>query len=93
MRAQTLRTQLWGDYYFDMKSRSIKSGAYEHGKKPTFVQMILDNVWTVYDVVLLSKDAERTAKVLASLNVQLPAREQKNKDARVMLKVSAYNRI
>jgi hypothetical protein len=43
---------LWGDYFLNMKAKKIFKGAYSKGKKPLFVQFILDQLWVLYDAVL-----------------------------------------
>lgn len=55
MNKSALLKTLWGDYYFDSKSKTIKKGALAKAKKPIFVQMVLDNLWTVYEAVLINK--------------------------------------
>lgn len=55
MNKAALLETLWGDFYFDSKSKTIKKGALAKGKKPIFVQMVLDNLWTVYEAVLIEK--------------------------------------
>ena len=54
----TIRQGLWGDFYLDVKTKSIRKGAFDCGKKPLFVQMILDTVWTAYQAILIKKDKD-----------------------------------
>ena len=46
---------LWGDYFLNMKAKKIFKGAYTKGKKPLFVQFVLENLWGVYDAVLMNR--------------------------------------
>ena len=46
---------LWGDYYLNMKAKRILKGSYTKGKKPLFVQFILDNLFNVYDAVVINR--------------------------------------
>lgn len=50
---------LWGDYYLNSKTKSIVKGAQEKAKKPLFVQFVLENIWNLYDLVLVRKDKEK----------------------------------
>ena len=50
-----LSKTLWGDYYLNMKAKRILKGAYTKGKKPLFVQFILDNLFNVYDAVVINR--------------------------------------
>ena len=43
---------LWGDYFLNMKAKKIFKGAFSKGKKPLFVQFILDQLWVLYEAVL-----------------------------------------
>ena len=47
-----LMKTLWGDYFLNMKAKKILKGAFTKGKKPLFVQFILDNLWILYEAVL-----------------------------------------
>lgn len=46
---------LWGDYFLNLKAKKIFKGAHVKGKKPLFVQFILQNIWDVYEAVLLNR--------------------------------------
>ena len=44
-------------------------GAQEKAKKPMFVQLILENIWMLYDLILVRKDKEKITGILKlSLN-------------------------
>jgi ribosome assembly protein 1 len=46
-----LQSTMWQDFYYSTKKKSCEKGAYEKGKKPLFVQFILDNVWNIYQTI------------------------------------------
>ena len=50
------RRVLWGDFYLDPKTKMVITYKHLRGRslKPLFVQFVLENIWAVYDVVLLS---------------------------------------
>lgn len=50
-----LRKCLWGDYYFNSKTKQIRPGAQEKAKKPMFVQFVLENIWALYDTICVRK--------------------------------------
>lgn len=53
-----LESCLWGDFFFDPKSKKVLSKKQASLKgsslKPMFVQFVLDNLWAVYDSVVLN---------------------------------------
>nr|XP_044616223.1 elongation factor-like GTPase 1 isoform X3 [Equus asinus] len=52
IRKEVLLKTLWGDYYVNMKAKKIMKVDQAKGKKPLFVQLILENIWSLYDAVL-----------------------------------------
>ena len=55
VKSEILAKTLWGDFYLNTKSKRIMKGAQGKGKKPLFVQFILESLWTVYDAILEKK--------------------------------------
>jgi ribosome assembly protein 1 len=47
---------LWGDFYLDPKTKRVITYKHLRGRslKPLFVQFVLENIWAVYEAVLLS---------------------------------------
>ncbi|XP_050429115.1 elongation factor-like GTPase 1 isoform X2 [Adelges cooleyi] len=81
----TLKKTLWGDFYLNMKTKRIMKGAQEKAKKPLFVQMIIENIWLVYDIIINKKDKDRLTKIAESMNVTLNNRDLRQTDTRVLL--------
>ncbi|XP_023504825.1 elongation factor-like GTPase 1 isoform X2 [Equus caballus] len=52
IRKEVLLKTLWGDYYVNMKAKKIMKVDQAKGKKPLFVQLILENIWSLYEAVL-----------------------------------------
>lgn len=52
-----LRRVLWGDYYLDPKTKRVVSHKKLNGRslKPMFVQFVLENIWRVYDTVMINQ--------------------------------------
>lgn len=80
-----LRKTLWGDYYINTKTKRVMKGAQSKGKKPLFVQFVLENLWSVYDAVLLKRDKDMVEKIVKSLNLTIAARDSRHNDPRVQL--------
>ncbi|KAF9365641.1 Cytoplasmic GTPase/eEF2-like protein (ribosomal biogenesis) [Mortierella sp. NVP85] len=87
MKEGVLRKCLWGDFYLDPKTKRVigYKGLKGRSLKPLAVQMVLDNIWKVYEVVLTEPDKEKTEKVVKSLNLKVLPRDLKSKDPRVTL--------
>lgn len=51
-----LRRVLWGDFYLDPKTKKVISQKHLRGRtlKPLFVQFVLENIWAVYDAVVMN---------------------------------------
>ncbi|XP_026813344.1 elongation factor-like GTPase 1 isoform X3 [Rhopalosiphum maidis] len=85
VNVDVLKKTLWGDFYLHSKTKRIMKGAQEKAKKPIFVQMILENIWLIYDVIINQKDKERLLKISESMNVTLLARDLRQTDTRILL--------
>lgn len=51
IKRSLLEKVLWGDFYLDPKSKRILSSKHLKGRalKPMFVQLVLENIWAVYE--------------------------------------------
>ncbi|KZS87255.1 P-loop containing nucleoside triphosphate hydrolase protein [Sistotremastrum niveocremeum HHB9708] len=87
VKEANLRRVLWGDYYLDPKTKRVIGHKHLRGRhlKPLFVQFVLDNIWAVYDSVLLNSNPTKTSKIVDTLKLQIPPRDLKAKDARILL--------
>nr|XP_054756574.1 elongation factor-like GTPase 1 [Lytechinus pictus] len=86
VRADVLRKTLWGDFYLHTKSKRIMKGAQTKAKKPLFVQFVLENIWSLYDTVIVRKDKEKMEKIVKSLGLKLAPRDLRHNDTRICLK-------
>lgn len=80
-----LKKTLWGDYYLNTKSKRILKGAQVKAKKPLFVQLILENIWALYDVIALRRDKDKLEKIVENLGIKLTTRDLKHTDCKVQL--------
>uniref|UniRef100_A0A8P4GH02 Elongation factor-like 1 n=1 Tax=Dicentrarchus labrax TaxID=13489 RepID=A0A8P4GH02_DICLA len=85
VRAEVLLKTLWGDFYLNAKAKKIMKGAQAKGKKQLFVQLVLDNIWSLYDAVVTRRDKEKVEKVVTSLGVKVMARDSRHSDPKVLL--------
>ncbi|KAJ3747032.1 translation elongation factor 2 [Lentinula detonsa] len=71
-----LKKVMWGEWYFDPKSkRVVGSKAKRPGMKTLFVQIVLENLWKVYDAVIGDPNPDKVLKIISSLSLTLPPRE------------------
>lgn len=51
MKRSVLEKVLWGDFYLEPKTRRVLGSKHLKGRalKPMFVQLVLDNIWAVYE--------------------------------------------
>ncbi|KAG2145893.1 P-loop containing nucleoside triphosphate hydrolase protein [Suillus clintonianus] len=82
-----LRRVLWGDFYLDPKTKKVISHKHLRGRslKPLFVQFVLENIWAVYDAVVMNPNTEKVTKIVTALNLKILPRELKSKDSRQLL--------
>uniref|UniRef100_A0A4W6CXU4 Elongation factor-like 1 n=1 Tax=Lates calcarifer TaxID=8187 RepID=A0A4W6CXU4_LATCA len=85
IKTEVLLKTLWGDFYLNAKAKKIMKGAQAKGKKPLFVQLVLDNIWSLYDAVVTRRDKEKVEKVVTSLGVKVMARDSRHSDPKVLL--------
>ncbi|KAJ3795280.1 translation elongation factor 2 [Lentinula aff. detonsa] len=75
-KEESLKKVMWGEWYFDPKSkRVVGSKAKRPGMKTLFVQIVLENLWKVYDAVIGDPNPDKVLKIISSLSLTLPPRE------------------
>ncbi|THH15351.1 hypothetical protein EW146_g5098 [Bondarzewia mesenterica] len=87
IKEANFRRVLWGDFYLDPKTKRIISYKHLRGRalKPLFVQFVLENIWAVYDAVVINPNPDKVVKIVSALNLKIPPRELKSKDTRQLL--------
>ena len=60
-------------------------GAQAKAKKPLFVQLILDNIWALYEAVVNGRDRDKVEKIVASLNLKVSNRDLRSTDPKQQL--------
>ncbi|XP_069671578.1 elongation factor-like GTPase 1 [Periplaneta americana] len=82
---KVLLKTLWGDFYLHGKTKRVMKGAQEKAKKPLFVQFVLENIWAVYDTIVICKEKEKLQKIADSLKIKISARDMRHTDGKVQL--------
>jgi len=85
IREEVLLKTLWGDYYINTKTKRIMKNAQAKAKKPLFVSLILENIWAVYEAVVVRHDKVMIEKIVSSLGLVLAKRDINHTDSRVVL--------
>jgi ribosome assembly protein 1 len=64
-----LNNAMWGDFYFNSKHKRCDPGAFNKGKSTIFVQMILENIWALYNNII-SGDFDKIAAFCEKLKLK-----------------------
>lgn len=48
----SLHEAMWGDFYFNSKHKRCDAGAFAKGKSSIFIQMVLENIWSLYSNIM-----------------------------------------
>ena len=83
MNRLVLEQTLWGDFYLDSKAKRIFKGAANKKKPPLFVSMILQQIWSIYESIVILKEKEKTEKIVKSLNLTIAPRDLRHQDPKV----------
>ncbi|KAJ8668941.1 hypothetical protein QAD02_000200 [Eretmocerus hayati] len=82
---KVLSKTLWGDYYLNSKSKRIMKGAQEKAKKPLCVQLIFENLWSLYETVITRRDKDKIGSMVEKLSIKLTTRDLRHTDAKTQL--------
>lgn len=86
IKREKLEKVLWGDFYFDPKTKRVVDAKHFKGnvgsRKPLFVQLVLDNIWKVYESAIIEPDTEQRAKIVTALNLKVVPQIVKGKDGK-----------
>ncbi|KAG6441611.1 hypothetical protein O3G_MSEX001908 [Manduca sexta] len=85
VKEELLSKVLWGDFYLNTKTKRFMKGAQEKAKKPLFVQVVLDNLWNVYETIVMRNEKEKVPVICEKLGVKLTTRDLRHTDSRVQL--------
>ncbi|KAI0013904.1 P-loop containing nucleoside triphosphate hydrolase protein [Xylariaceae sp. FL0662B] len=86
-----LEKVLWGDFYLDPKTKKVLGRKHLKGRnlKPMFVQLVLGQVWTIYQATAGGDhgkgDPALLEKITKSLNINIPPHITRSRDPRLLL--------
>ncbi len=85
VNAKDFGVRLWGDIFFNPRSRKFTRKGIEEGAKRSFVNFVLEPIYKLYSHTI-SESPEDLKQTLASLGISLKSSEYKS-DAKVLLKL------
>ncbi|KAG5440005.1 hypothetical protein PCK2_000697 [Pneumocystis canis] len=87
IKQSILNKVLWGSFYLDPKTKTILQPTDLKGRnlKPMFVKLILENIWSVYDSIILNRDQNKIEKIISNLKLNIPHREIVSKNSKCLL--------
>ncbi|VVC88159.1 unnamed protein product [Leptidea sinapis] len=85
VKEELLAKVLWGDFYLNSKTKRFMKGAQEKAKKPLFVQVVFDNLWNVYETIILRNDRTKVPVICEKLGITLTTRDLRHTDSRLLL--------
>lgn len=87
-KRENLQKVLWGDFYIDPKTKKFINNKGLKGRtlKPLFVSLILDNIWKIYNNVLVDRDPSVLEKITNALNIKVSPRDLRSKDLKNLLR-------
>ena len=91
IKHNVLEKVLWGDYHLDPKTKRILGSKHLKGRnlKPMFVQLVLENIWAVYEATMGGPnnkgDQTLLEKITNSLSISIPAHIMRSKDPKALL--------
>lgn len=66
-----LEDNLWNDVYYNKKNNEFLTNARQKNKKPLFVTLILENLLTLYDTIIMHRNPDKITKILDKLNIKV----------------------
>lgn len=91
IKRQILEKVLWGDFYLDPKTKRVLGPKHLKGRslKPMFVQLVLEQVWAVYEATIGGPnnrgDQALLEKIAKGLNITIPAHVMRSRDPKALL--------
>ncbi|KAI1428541.1 P-loop containing nucleoside triphosphate hydrolase protein [Xylaria sp. FL1777] len=82
---------LWGDFYLDPKTKKVLGRKHLKGRnlKPMFVQLVLDQVWAVYQATMGGDNGKgdpiMLEKITKSLNIKIAPQIARARDPRLLM--------
>ena len=91
IKRSVLEKVLWGDFYLEPKTKRVLGSKHLKGRplKPMFVQLVLDNIWAVYEATTGGNkgkgDPAMVEKITKSLSLTVPPHILRSRDLRAIM--------
>lgn len=91
LKRAVLEKVLWGDFYLEPKTKRVLGSKHLKGRvlKPMFVQLVLDNIWAVYEATIGGNkgkgDPASVEKITKSLSLTIQPHILRSKDPRAIM--------
>ncbi|KAM7223689.1 elongation factor 2 [Rhypophila decipiens] len=91
IKRNLLEKVLWGNFYLDPKTKKVLGPKHLKGRnlKPVFVQLVLEQIWAVYQATMGSDgdkgDPVLLEKITKGLNLTVPPHVLRSRDPRLLL--------
>ena len=91
IKRSVLEKVLWGDFYLEPKTKRVLGSKHLKGRalKPMFVQLVLDNIWAVYEATTGGDkgkgDSAMVEKITKSLSLTIPPHVLRSRDPRAIM--------
>ena len=91
IKRSVLEKVLWGDFYLEPKTKRVLGSKHLKGRalKPMFVQLVLDNIWAVYEATTGGNkgkgDSAMVEKITKSLSLTIPPHVLRSRDPRAIM--------
>ncbi|KAL2262125.1 hypothetical protein VTK26DRAFT_2392 [Humicola hyalothermophila] len=91
IKRSILEKVLWGNFYLDPKTKKVLGPKHLKGRplKPIFVQLVLEQIWAVYQATVGGNsgkgDAVLLDKITKSLNITIPPHVLRSRDPKLLL--------
>lgn len=91
IKRSVLEKVLWGNFYLEPKTRRVLRSKHLRGRplKPMFVQLVLDNIWAVYEATTGGNkgkgDPDMVEKITKSLSLTISPHVLRSRDPRAIM--------
>lgn len=91
IKRSVLEKVLWGDFYLEPKTKRVLGSKHLKGRalKPMFVQLVLDNIWAVYEATTGGSkgrgDPAMVEKITKSLSLTIQPHVLRSRDPRAIM--------
>ena len=89
-KKEALVKLLWGDFYLNAKTKQVSKQPISESSKPMFVDLVLNNLYKLYNIVIEERNSDTVQKACKNLNIILTKPDlsylERDKDTRPLLK-------